>query len=106
MVNSGVLNTLTGPIVPFTRARAFTFPSCHGSRSRMGWLGGGPKKKKNQLTNSPSERTPLGLLVLQHEIGHLDQQAALAAHHPDLLELSSHLALPVGQISSSCNGCI
>ena len=57
------------------------------------------KNKKNQLTNSPSERTPLGLLVLQHEIGHLDQQAALAAHHPDLLELSSHLALPVGQIS-------
>ena len=44
------------------------------------------------------ERAPLWLLLPQHQIGHLDQQAALAAHQPDLLQLGAHLALPVGQI--------
>ena len=46
----------------------------------------------------------LGLLLFQHEIRHLHQQAALTAHHPDLLELRPHLALPLVRSPISDNG--
>ena len=60
----------------------------------------GPGKKCLTLSRAVQnlEGAPLGLLVLQHEIGHFDQQAALAAHHPDLLELSSHLSPGPGRL--------
>ena len=50
------------------------------------------------------EGAPLRLLISEHEVSHFDEKAALAAHHPDLLELGAELAHPVAQVPHLLQG--
>ena len=58
------------------------------------------------MSSESSEGAPLRLLVSEQEVSHFDEKAALAAHHPDLLELGAELAHPIAQVPHLLQGAL